>query len=83
MVDYCAAKLTLSIFMKAIIITQPGPPEVLQLQEIESPSPSENQVLIKVKAAGVNAPDIYQRKGKYPARPECLPTFRDWKSPAS
>ena len=53
--------------MKAIIITQPGAPEVLQVQERDLPRPSRNQVCISVKAAGVNAPDIFQRKGKYPA----------------
>ena len=53
--------------MKAIIITQPGAPEVLQVQERELPRPSRNQVCISVKAAGVNAPDTFQRKGKYPA----------------
>jgi NADPH:quinone reductase len=52
--------------MKAIIITQPGGPEVLQLQERPVPACTANEVLIKVMAAGVNRPDIYQRKGKYP-----------------
>jgi NADPH2:quinone reductase len=53
--------------MRAIIITQPGPPDVLKIQERPKPLPSEDQVLIAVKAAGVNAPDTFQRKGKYPA----------------
>ncbi len=55
--------------MKAIIITHPGSPEVLQQQVRPSPIPRKNEVLIKVKAAGVNRPDIAQRKGKYPAPP--------------
>lgn len=53
--------------MKAIVITAPGGPEVLQLQERPVPTPAENEVLIKVAAAGVNRPDVFQRKGKYPA----------------
>lgn len=52
--------------MKAIIITEPGGPKVLQLQERPMPQPAANEVLIKVKAAGVNRPDVIQRKGNYP-----------------
>lgn len=55
--------------MKAIIITTPGAPEVLQLQERTKPTPAKGQVLIKVAAAGVNRPDVIQRKGKYPPPP--------------
>lgn len=52
--------------MKAIIITQPGGPEVLQSAERPVPAYSGNEVLVKVMAAGVNRPDVYQRKGNYP-----------------
>jgi NADPH:quinone reductase len=52
--------------MKAIVITQPGGPEVLQLQERPAPSVSAGEVLVKVGAAGVNRPDVAQRKGSYP-----------------
>lgn len=55
--------------MKAIVITQPGAPEVLQIQERETPQPTGSQVLIKVYAAGVNRPDVFQRKGNYPPPP--------------
>lgn len=48
--------------MKAIHITKSGGPEVLQLQETPKPTPAENQVLIKVKAAGVNRSDIITRQ---------------------
>ena len=48
--------------MKAIHITKSGGPEVLQLQETSKPKPAENQVLIKVKAAGVNRSDIITRQ---------------------
>lgn len=41
--------------MKAIVYTKYGPPDVLQIQEVEKPTPKEKQVLIKVHAASVNA----------------------------
>lgn len=53
--------------MKAIVITEPGGPEVLKLHDRETPVPGSDQVLISVKAAGVNRPDVFQRKGNYPA----------------
>ncbi|MBC6699448.1 NAD(P)H-quinone oxidoreductase [Hymenobacter puniceus] len=51
--------------MKAIIITQPGGPEVLQLQQQPQPVPAAHEVLIHVYAAGVNRPDVLLRQGKY------------------
>jgi NADPH:quinone reductase len=59
--------------MKAIIITQPGAPEVLQLQERPVPVINDDEVLVKVRASGINRPDIAQRKGNYPAPPGALP----------
>ncbi|HEX8348916.1 MAG TPA: NAD(P)H-quinone oxidoreductase [Hymenobacter sp.] len=55
--------------MRSVIVTQPGGPEVLQLQEKPTPEPADNQVLIKVHAAGVNRPDVFLRKGKYGGAP--------------
>ncbi len=52
--------------MQAIIITQPGGPEVLQSAERAIPVYGEHEVLVKVAAAGINRPDIFQRKGNYP-----------------
>jgi NADPH2:quinone reductase len=52
--------------MKALIITHPGGPDVLQLAERPIPTCAPDEVLIKVAAAGVNRPDIAQRKGNYP-----------------
>ncbi len=43
--------------MKAIIYTKYGPPDVLQIEEVEKPTPNENQALIKVHAASINAAD--------------------------
>jgi NADPH2:quinone reductase len=53
--------------MRAIEITQPGAPEVLQLCERPMPELKAGEVLIRVHAAGVNRPDVAQRKGHYPA----------------
>ncbi|RYD88949.1 MAG: NAD(P)H-quinone oxidoreductase, partial [Sphingobacteriales bacterium] len=52
--------------MKAIIITQPGAPEVLQLQQRPVPVIKHDEVLVQVKASGINRPDVAQRKGNYP-----------------
>jgi NADPH2:quinone reductase len=52
--------------MRAIEITQPGPPDVLKLCERPLPTPGAGEVLIKVHAAGVNRPDVLQRTGNYP-----------------
>ena len=52
--------------MKAVVITSYGAPDVLKLEEREKPNINENEILIKVKAAGINRPDIAQRKGNYP-----------------
>jgi NADPH2:quinone reductase len=52
--------------VKALIITQPGAPDVLRVQQRPVPQPKSDEVLIKVMAAGVNRPDIAQRKGSYP-----------------
>lgn len=55
--------------MKAIEITEPGDPEVLQVTERPDPATGEGEVLVRVKAAGINRPDVVQRKGLYPPPP--------------
>jgi len=55
--------------MRAIEITRPGGPEVLQLAGRDTPRPGLGEVLIKVAASGVNRPDVLQRKGHYPPPP--------------
>ncbi|GJS85543.1 putative reverse transcriptase domain-containing protein [Tanacetum coccineum] len=52
--------------MKAIVITTPGGPEVLKLQQVEDPVLKDDQVLIKVEATALNRADTLQRQGKYP-----------------
>lgn len=55
--------------MKAVIISEPGGPEVLKLTHRPMPEPGPDEVLIRVAAAGVNRPDVFQRKGHYPPPP--------------
>ncbi|MBX3456585.1 NAD(P)H-quinone oxidoreductase [Ferrovibrio sp.] len=55
--------------MRVIEITKPGGPEVLRLAHREIPEIPLNHVLVRVVAAGVNRPDISQRKGFYPPPP--------------
>lgn len=55
--------------MKAIVAREPGPPEVLELREVETPSPGPHEVLIRVVAAGVNRADLLQRQGHYQTPP--------------
>ncbi len=62
-------KPTLPARMRCIEISEPGGPEKLVLGERALPLPAAGEVLIAVKAAGVNRPDVIQRLGRYPAPP--------------
>ena len=53
--------------MTAVLITGKGGPEVLVSHKVPTPQPGPGQLLVKVAAAGVNRPDVLQRKGLYPA----------------
>lgn len=55
--------------MRCIEISTPGAPEVLTLTERPTPAPGPSEVLVAVGAAGVNRPDLLQRRGKYPPPP--------------
>ncbi|CAI1687453.1 Beta-ketoacyl-acyl-carrier-protein synthase I [Serratia ficaria] len=55
--------------MKAIEISQPGEPEVLVVTERPLPTPQAGEILVKVAAAGVNRPDVLQRRGNYAPPP--------------
>jgi NADPH2:quinone reductase len=81
--------------MEAIVVPQPGPPDILTLAPRPLPAPGAGEILIRVEAAGVNRADIAQRQGRYPAPPgappdipglevsgvveSCHPTVRRWK----
>jgi len=55
--------------MKAIRVPQFGGPEVLKLEEIPTPKPDAGQVLVRIRAAGVNPYDTYMRAGTYAIKP--------------
>ena len=50
-------------------MSEPGPPDVLRVGEVDSPQPGSGEVLIEVAAAGVNRADLLQRQGHYPPPP--------------
>lgn len=52
--------------MKAVVIREPGGPEVLQVEDIPIPVPGPHQVLIRVKAFGLNRSEMYTRQGHSP-----------------
>lgn len=59
--------------MQYVAIDQPGGPEVMRMETGPVPAPKDDEVLIRVEAAGVNRPDIQQRKGAYPPPPGASP----------
>lgn len=52
--------------MQAVVVHSPGGPQALVVEERPDPRPEEGQVLVDVRAAGLNYIDVYQRTGKYP-----------------
>jgi NADPH2:quinone reductase len=55
--------------MRAIVIREPGGPEVLELREVPAPEPARGEVRVRVRATAVNRADLLQRMGLYPAPP--------------
>jgi NADPH:quinone reductase and related Zn-dependent oxidoreductases len=55
--------------MKAIVVTEFGGPEVLKQEDLPDPKPGPGEVLVRVRAAGVNPVETYIRSGKYPVLP--------------
>jgi putative PIG3 family NAD(P)H quinone oxidoreductase len=60
--------------MRAVVITTPGGPEVLRVEQVPDPVPAADEVVIQVAAAGVNRADVMQRQGHYPPPPGA-PTY--------
>jgi len=55
--------------MKAIVITRPGGPEVLEMQERPKPEPGVGQIRVRVRGSALNRADLMQREGNYPVPP--------------
>jgi NADPH2:quinone reductase len=55
--------------MKAIRVRQFGEPEVMRLEEVPDPKPARGQIVVRLKAVGVNPVDVYRRTGNYPGKP--------------
>jgi NADPH2:quinone reductase len=60
----------MSAITRAIIATRPGGPEVLQVVERPRPVPGQGEMLVRVRAAGMNRIDVLQRLGNYPLPPD-------------
>jgi NADPH2:quinone reductase len=58
------------VAMKAIVVREFGGPEVMKIEAVPQPSPSPGQVLIRVRAVGVNPVDTYIRSGTYARKPD-------------
>lgn len=56
--------------MRAIVITKPGGPEVLELRDVALPEPAPGQVRVRIRACAVNRADLMQRMGAYPPPPD-------------
>src|SRR5271154_2006741 len=59
--------------MHAVVISEPGGPDVLRWEEVADPRPGPGEVLVDVAAAGVNRADLMQRQGLYPPPPGAPP----------
>jgi len=59
--------------MRAVVITEPGGPEVLQVRDVPDPVPSAGEVLIDVAATAINRADLLQRQGHYDPPPGTSP----------
>ncbi len=55
--------------MRAVVITRPGGPEILEIRDVPAPQPAAGQVRVRVRACGMNRADLLQREGRYPAPP--------------
>jgi NADPH2:quinone reductase len=55
--------------MRAVVVRQPGGPEVLEVRDVPLPNPSKGEVRVRVAASGLNRADLVQRRGQYPAPP--------------
>jgi putative PIG3 family NAD(P)H quinone oxidoreductase len=55
--------------VRAVVISEPGGPDVLRVEDVPAPEPASGEVLLDVAASAVNRPDLLQRRGHYPPPP--------------
>ena len=55
--------------MNAIVVHEFGVPEVMKMEDVPQPKPAAGQILVHVRAAGVNPADTYMRSGNYARKP--------------
>jgi NADPH:quinone reductase len=60
--------------MRAVVLRETGGPEQLEVAEVPDPEPGDGEVVVEVRAAGINFADVLVRRGRYPQPPE-LPTI--------
>lgn len=62
-----------SVAMRAVVVREPGGPEVLHVRDVPDPTPQPDEVIVEVAAAGINRADLLQRQGNYPPPPGASP----------
>jgi putative PIG3 family NAD(P)H quinone oxidoreductase len=67
------AAMSITTAMRAIVIREPGGPEVLEAREVAKPEPAAGQVRVRVRATAINRADLLQRLGRYRAPPDSPP----------
>ena len=55
--------------MRAVVVPEPGGPDVLRVETVPDPEPGPGEVLVEVAATAVNRADVMQRQGHYPPPP--------------
>ncbi len=55
--------------MRAVVIREPGGPDVLELRQVPRPEPGAGEVRVRVASSGLNRADLLQRMGRYPVPP--------------
>jgi putative PIG3 family NAD(P)H quinone oxidoreductase len=69
MPNFQESRIATAKLMRAARITRPGGPDVLEVVDVERPSPGTGEVLVRVRASALNRADLLQRQGRYPAPP--------------
>ncbi|TQJ56903.1 putative PIG3 family NAD(P)H quinone oxidoreductase [Streptomyces sp. SLBN-115] len=65
----------MNTMMKAVVARYPGPPDVLEWADVDAPRPGPGEVVIDIRASGVNNADLLERQGLYPVPPDHSPVL--------